>query len=235
MADACEQAGAILRMDRQELAGRSLTDCLIAAGLVVPKAVRRWPTDRLGARPLVAIALAVRIARPTRSGAPDAEPDWSDPKAVLLAMEGSARSVLDPEHGLRLELCGGRCAVPLKASELERILLNLVINARDALDEAGTITVRTRRTRGGAVELTVSDTGAGMSLEVQSRAFEPLYTTKTQGTGLGLAVVKDAIQRANGVVEIESEPGKGTTIRIVLQGTTAARRNGCCAETPGGR
>lgn len=102
------------------------------------------------------------------------------------------------------------------ASELREVLTNLIFNALDAMPDAGVITLRTQRQNDAAI-LEVVDTGGGMSAEVKERCLEPFFTTKgDHGTGLGLAMVFGIIKRHQGTVEIESEPGKGTTIRIRL-------------------
>ena len=100
--------------------------------------------------------------------------------------------------------------------ELREALLNLVQNALDAMQGGGTLGIRTAL-HDEIVELEVSDSGIGMTDEVRERAFEPFFTTKGQkGTGLGLAEVYGIVKRHRGHVEIESEPGRGTTMRIRL-------------------
>jgi CheY-like chemotaxis protein len=100
--------------------------------------------------------------------------------------------------------------------EIREALLNLVQNALDAMHGGGTLGLITRLADGSVI-LEVRDTGSGMSAEVRERAFEPFFTTKGQGgTGLGLAEVYGIVKRHRGHAEIESEEGKGTTIRLVL-------------------
>ena len=102
------------------------------------------------------------------------------------------------------------------AGELREALLNLVQNALDAMSSGGTLGIRTRVV-GDAIVLEVRDSGVGMSAEVRERAFEPFFTTKGKaGTGLGLAEVYGIVKRHRGHAEIESSPGTGTTIRLVL-------------------
>ena len=116
-------------------------------------------------------------------------------------------------------------------NQLENALLNLAINARDAMPNGGTLTIATsnivldaRQAQkrdlkpGEYVRLTASDTGTGMPVEVQARAFDPFYTTKPigQGTGLGLSMIYGFIRQSEGSVLIESEVGKGTTIELCL-------------------
>ena len=116
-------------------------------------------------------------------------------------------------------------------TQLEQILVNLVVNARDAMPKGGVITIETsimqvddvplapvRTSSGKAVVLTVSDTGMGMDAATQSRIFEPFFTTKDpgKGTGLGLSTVYGIVQQAGGQITCSSQPGHGTTFRIYL-------------------
>jgi signal transduction histidine kinase len=101
-------------------------------------------------------------------------------------------------------------------AELREVLTNLMFNALDAMPNSGVLTLRTDHME-GAVILEVIDTGSGMSSEVKQRCLEPFFTTKgDHGTGLGLAMVFGIIKRHQGTLEIESEPGRGTTFRIRL-------------------
>ncbi|HWV98191.1 MAG TPA: ATP-binding protein [Candidatus Acidoferrum sp.] len=112
-------------------------------------------------------------------------------------------------------------------SELREALTNLVLNAVDALPNGGTISIRTRATASGLnqppeappthVLLEVSDTGTGMTEEIRKRCLEPFFSTKgKRGTGLGLAMVYGVVERHYGSIEIDSEPGRGTTFRLVF-------------------
>jgi CheY-like chemotaxis protein len=117
-------------------------------------------------------------------------------------------------------------------TELENALLNLCINARDAMPEGGVLTIGTDDVRlsatdllgqgeaapGDYVEVWVTDTGKGMPTEVMDRVFEPFFTTKPkgQGTGLGLSQVYGFVRQSGGVVRLESAPGRGTTVRLFL-------------------
>ena len=101
-------------------------------------------------------------------------------------------------------------------SEIREVLTNLIFNSADAMEEDGTISVRTR-TEGEQVTIEVGDTGVGMSEETRRRCMDPFFTTKDEGgTGLGLAVTYGIIERHQGTIEVESELGKGTTFTIRL-------------------
>jgi signal transduction histidine kinase/CheY-like chemotaxis protein len=102
-------------------------------------------------------------------------------------------------------------------SEIREALTNLFLNAFDAMPAGGTLTLRTRKDRDGRILLEVSDTGVGMSEETRRRCLEPFYTTKGErGTGLGLAMVFAMVERHDADLEIDSAPGKGTTMRLVF-------------------
>jgi two-component system cell cycle sensor histidine kinase/response regulator CckA len=115
--------------------------------------------------------------------------------------------------------------------QLSRVLLNMAINARDAMPDGGRLTIETRNVtvsdgdgghaNGDYVELAMSDTGFGMPAAVKARLFEPFFTTKPQGkgTGLGLAVVDGIVKQSGGWVDVESEVDEGTTFRIFLPAT----------------
>ena len=118
------------------------------------------------------------------------------------------------------------------AGQIEQLLMNLAVNARDAMPGGGTLHIETSNAQvaqpwsrydlmvepGPYVRMDVRDTGSGMPPEVAARLFEPFFTTKSQGTGtgLGLAVVHAIIEQNRGGVEVESSPGRGTTFRVYL-------------------
>jgi PAS domain S-box-containing protein len=143
---------------------------------------------------------------------------------------------------------------PIKAdpSQVEQIVMNLAVNARDAMPRGGRLTIETRDVRLGAedaanysdlrpgryVQLAVSDTGVGMTDEVKSRVFEPFFTTKEagKGTGLGLAMVYGAVKAHGGHIGVYSELGVGTTFKILLPTTqeSAGPRSGEVRIAPRG-
>lgn len=123
------------------------------------------------------------------------------------------------------------------ANQLELAVLNLAVNARDAMPNGGALTISTRRVssaepqlpRGDYVELCVADTGTGMTEEVRARAVEPFYTTKPagQGTGLGLSQVYGVVRESGGALVIDSEPGRGTRVCLTLPAGTAVAPEIC--------
>jgi len=148
--------------------------------------------------------------------------------------------LLDPRLDPALD--SGAGLVLADPAQLRQILLNLVLNARDALAQGGTIRLSTRATefpeaspgdlysksegesRRRAVSLVVSDNGCGMDRETRARLFEPFFTTKKpgQGTGLGLATVQRIVSEAGGTIEVESEPGRGTRIAVFFPAIASA-------------
>jgi two-component system, NtrC family, nitrogen regulation sensor histidine kinase NtrY len=98
---------------------------------------------------------------------------------------------------------------------LHRALSNLVLNAKDAMPEGGTVTI-SARAKGDAVELRVADTGQGLKPEECERLFTPYYTTKQHGTGLGLAIVQSVVADHAGTIAVESGNGQGATFVITL-------------------
>ena len=139
-------------------------------------------------------------------------------------------------------------AILMDEGHLSQVLLNIVLNARDAMPAGGTIAVMAKfipRAKlpstvdgfdNGAVEIEIIDTGTGMDEETRSRVFEPFFTTKgKRGTGLGLATAYGVVQLARGVIDIHSERGKGTSVRLlfpVLTGSADAPPSGRPASLP---
>ncbi len=107
--------------------------------------------------------------------------------------------------------------VPCLAAQINQVVMNLLVNAAQAIAERGTITVRTGHDDALAW-IEVADTGVGMPPEVQRRIFDPFYTTKPvgKGTGLGLSISYDIVARHGGRIEVTSAPGAGTTFRVSL-------------------
>jgi signal transduction histidine kinase len=117
--------------------------------------------------------------------------------------------VLDLELGERLPAPRGSQA------DLEQLFLNLLQNARDAMSEGGTLTVRAV-TDGDRVAVVIADTGRGIPADILPRIHEPFFTTKPDGTGLGLAICRSIVWELGGEIDIASEPGRGTRVELRL-------------------
>jgi PAS domain S-box-containing protein len=168
---------------------------------------------------------ARRAARLTDQMLSFARRQFHDKRTVDLNVAiAEVDGILDQAAGngvsLRLELWPRPLVARVDPGQLELALLNLVRNAADATVRGGEIVVATRAREQleGEVELTVADTGAGMTPEVASRAVEPFFTTKEQGsgTGLGLSMVSGFVEQSEGRLEIETSVGAGTTVRLIF-------------------
>jgi two-component system cell cycle sensor histidine kinase/response regulator CckA len=163
--------------------------------------------------------------RPAEAGPVDLGP-------VLLRAEGMVRSLLPPDVTMRFDLGTDVPTIMAGESQLDQIVLNLVVNARDAMPDGGEFVLRTSALHvpvgeasvlvgpdtlpGHYAVLSATDTGVGMDAVTQSRIFEPFFTTKgpSEGTGLGLAVIYGIVRQAHGAVRVTSEVGAGTTFTI---------------------
>ena len=146
--------------------------------------------------------------------------------AFLPALVKSYRRLLPDDISIIARTVEG-LAILMDEGHLSQVLLNIVLNARDAMPAGGTIAVMAKfipRAElpstadgfdNGAVEIEIIDTGTGMDEETRSRVFEPFFTTKgKRGTGLGLSTAYGVVQLARGVIDIHSERGKGTSVRL---------------------
>lgn len=181
-------------------------------------------------------------------------PRLLDLNTVISDVEKMLRRIIGADIRLVSELSARLRTIKADPGYMEQILFNLVVNARDAMPQGGQITIKTRNmtfengyTRpltdiplGSFVMLEVSDTGCGMTPEVQAHLFEPFFTTKEEGkgTGLGLATVFGIIKESGGWIGVESQPGAGTSFRIYLPEAADPKEetNGttCCDRPPAG-
>ncbi|MEO5612628.1 MAG: PAS domain S-box protein [Sphingomicrobium sp.] len=147
---------------------------------------------------------------------------------IIINMRPLLRNVLGPGIEKRFDLDEEELPVMADPTQLEVAVLNLAINARDAMPDGGILTFRTRPVKvthdpelddGDYVELSIADTGPGMSEEVAARAFEPFFTTKEvgKGTGLGLSMVYGMARQSGGVARIVSKVGVGTTVKLFFR------------------
>ncbi|HEX6859940.1 MAG TPA: response regulator [Caulobacteraceae bacterium] len=146
-----------------------------------------------------------------------------DVNELIRGFEPLLRQGVGEAIELRLALAEGHLCANVDPTQLETALLNLAVNARDAMPDGGPLTIATLR-KGDTVRIEVRDTGAGMSDEVRERVFEPFFTTKDvgKGSGLGLSQVYGFVNQSDGEVEVESELGIGTTVRLVLPASDEA-------------
>jgi PAS domain S-box-containing protein len=184
-----------------------------------------------------AAALTNRLLAFARRQALDPRP--VDPDRLAEGMAELIRRTVGPAIQVELRMGNGIWTVLCDPNQLESALLNLCINARDAMPKGGRLTISTQdvhlsaaalagedgTTPGDYVEVAVADTGVGMPPEVAARVFEPFFTTKPvgQGTGLGLSQIHGFVRQSGGVVRLESAPGKGTTVRLYLPWHERAR------------
>jgi signal transduction histidine kinase/DNA-binding LacI/PurR family transcriptional regulator/CheY-like chemotaxis protein/PAS domain-containing protein len=172
-----------------------------------------------------------------------AEPKLTNLNGLLLRLDGILRRLIGEDVKVRFLPAPNLGLVRADPNQLEQVLLNLVLNARDAMPKGGRLTIQTanvkadgeyvsrypRLAQGAHVRLTVSDTGIGMTPEVQARLFEPFFTTKERGTGLGLATCQEIIQHSGGHIAAHSTPGRGASFVIHLP-----RVEGAVTEVPAG-
>ncbi|MBK8005107.1 MAG: PAS domain S-box protein [Gemmatimonadetes bacterium] len=159
-------------------------------------------------------------------------PEVLDVRVVVEHLGGMLRRLIGEDVEFVVQHAPGEGWVRADRGQLEQVILNLVVNARDAMPGGGTLTLATHAVEldagvthefpdavpGPHICLTVQDTGTGMAPEVLSRAFDPFFTTKQQGqgTGLGLSTVYGIVRQSGGSIRLESTPGSGTTVRVYL-------------------
>jgi two-component system cell cycle sensor histidine kinase/response regulator CckA len=158
------------------------------------------------------------------------EPRAIELNSVVANMEGLIQRLIGADIKLVTQLRQGLGEVKMDPGQLEQVLVNLILNARDAMSTGGTLTIETgeRQISGSArgrsvkpgryIVLAVSDTGSGMDGDTLSHVFEPFFSSQPQGSrsGLGLSIVYGIVKQSGGVVRVSSEPGLGTTVKVFL-------------------
>ena len=151
---------------------------------------------------------------------------------VVRGMDTMLRRLIGPEIDFEIICAPEPLMVLADSGQIEQVVLNLVVNARDAMPEGGRVTVRVEEVEvdeaaavalvegkaGRYARLSVSDTGTGIDEQTRAKLFEPFFTTKEQGkgTGLGLSIVYGIVRQSGGYITVVSEPGKGATFLIYL-------------------
>ena len=154
-------------------------------------------------------------------GKADNRKEVNDLNLVISEQKEFFQKLLGEKIQLELDLHRGSLPVSLSYEEIQHVLTNLLLNARDAMPQGGLVRVITRQvetSKGKAALLKIEDTGCGIPGENLTRIFEPFYTTKSfgEGTGLGLNVVLSLVRKNGGEIKVESEPGRGTSFEIIL-------------------
>jgi two-component system, cell cycle sensor histidine kinase and response regulator CckA len=157
------------------------------------------------------------------------QPEVLDMNGVISDLQDLVRSLLSESVSLEIKLAGDNACFEADRNQIDQVVLNLCLNARDAMPQGGLLTVSVdlvqldettaeKAPPGDYVRLSVSDTGIGMPPDVQARLFQPFFTTKPvgRGTGLGLATCAVIVKNCNGFISFESEQGRGTTFSLLL-------------------
>jgi PAS domain S-box-containing protein len=173
------------------------------------------------------------------------QPRTIEPDRILRDLERMLRRLIGEDVDLHFLLQATGAAVRVDPGQLEQVVMNLAVNARDAMPRGGRIALETGVVTldaaaageqdvaaGEFVLLAVTDTGMGMDAETRAHVFEPFFTTKDpgQGTGLGLATAYGAIRQSGGTIQVESEPGRGSTFRVFLPRVAVAGEAGAAAR-----
>ncbi|HEX3127389.1 MAG TPA: ATP-binding protein, partial [Thermoanaerobaculia bacterium] len=156
---------------------------------------------------------------------------------IVTGLEKMMQRLLGEDIHLAAELAAGLGPIKVDPGQLEQVIVNLAVNSRHAMPTGGRLTIRTSAVKvsldspaphkdvpaGSYLLLTVSDTGIGMDAETQARVFEPFFSTKGEGTGLGLATAYGIVKQSGGHIFVDSAPGKGATFSIYLPVTQEAK------------
>jgi signal transduction histidine kinase len=202
-----------------------------------PADPRREPAELIAATARTAAGVTRQLLAFARPSPPDPCP--LDLSAAARGLERILRRLAGDRVRVEFALAPSVAPVHADPAQVDQVVINLVMNARDAIADSGAVVVRTADTTvepgrdgwpaalppGAYVALTVSDTGCGMTDDVKARIFEPFFSTKgDRGTGIGLATVREVVREAGGHIEVESAVGWGTTVRVYWPPTEPALR-----------
>ena len=224
------------------LTGMVLCSELILAGLEKNHRLRRFAEEirKAGEQGAGLIQQLMAVARQQV-----VEPRLLSLNEVVSDVRNLLTRLIGENIELVAELADDLGLVKMDPAQVQQIILNLVLNARDAMPDGGRVTVSTRNSSGPGrngnqfsdawITLTVGDTGCGMDEKTRSRLFEPFFTTKKpgQGNGLGLATVLRIVTHEGGTIEVESETGKGTRMVVHLPRVGADTHPPDIPEAPG--
>jgi two-component system cell cycle sensor histidine kinase/response regulator CckA len=226
----------LMELHRMEAIGRVAASVahdfrgILSAALGFAELIRRSPDvtpdiDRYASRIIDAMHRGQQLTQEVVSFGKDspATPRVVDVGRAVEALTGMFNVLLGNRITLRVHVEHPVSRIFIDPSHLERTLLNLVLNARDAMPSGGLLTILVRdvpysdEDEAHYVEIDVIDTGIGMDENVRGNLFKPFFTTKGEkGTGLGLPIVDQIVTRAGGYVRVDSEVGRGTTVRVFL-------------------
>jgi PAS domain S-box-containing protein len=180
--------------------------------------------DALEIRQAVARASALTRQLLTFSRRQVLQPRVVELNEIVRGAEPLLRRLIGEDVEIRTHLAAGPTAVHADPGQLEQVVINLAVNARDAMPGGGRLTIATESNGTENVALTVSDTGEGMDSTTRRHIFEPFFTTKEhgKGTGLGLATVYGIVEQSGGTIDVTSDPGEGSTFRVVLPAAAAS-------------
>ncbi len=215
------------------ITGIVLCSELLLAGMDKRDRLRRYAEEIRSAcaQGATLIHQLLAVARPRATA-----PQFLSLNEIITGMRVLLTRLIGENIELRIELANDLELVKMDPAQAQQIILNLVLNARDAMPDGGRVTLCTRNCdlaspgknckKFRLVEITVQDNGCGMDAETRARLFEPFFTTKGpgRGHGLGLATVHSIVTHSDGQVEVASAPGKGSQITIRLPGVKLATR-----------
>jgi signal transduction histidine kinase len=208
--------------------GNPLTSILAHAGHLARRAERHGRDTPELARLRRILEAAERMQKLTRELTQYARPDGDESREI------DVNGVVDQSLAFCEHLLGDAVAVareytpsipPIAGvrSQIQQVLVNLITNARHAIDRRGSLRLRTRLTDAGQVTIDVEDDGRGIEERDLGRVFEPFFTTRAGGTGLGLSIVKSIVEAHGGTVRVTSRKGRGTTFTVSLPAAKGSR------------
>ena len=160
------------------------------------------------------------------------QPRVLDLNAVVSDMDSLLRRLIGEDVELVTMLEPGLPSVQADPTQIEQVIVNLAVNARDAMPNGGSVTIETANIvtdKGSFVQLLLTDTGIGMTEEERQQLFDPFFTTKAGGTGLGLATVYGIVEQSGGTIEVDSAPGMGSSFRVWLPSVEEAAETAAVA------